>query len=290
MRFLPNIYLVDNGSLRPDATLVLRQLAEKLSLQTGYTVEPVSLLHSNKVPKESLNGMPARTVRSTLKRALESGQRDFIFLPLFLGPSRAIVDYLPELIEEGRSQFPDLNAVISDPLSGPDVEHPEIRLAEVLAAQVRSVCHSEEIVLPQVAVVDHGTPYKPVNTLRNRVAEQVAQLLEGEVASVQGASMERREGPEYDFNEPLLEKLKAADGAHSRVLVCAMFFLLPGRHAGDGGDVHEICDGLIESGRFKVIERTPLLAEHPTLINILADRLSAALTKARGSSSELTAD
>ena len=54
--------------------------------------------------------------------------------------------------------------------------------------------------------------------------------------------MERREGDEYAFNDPLLENLLikwAEDGANQ--VIVALFFLLSGRHAGKEGDLAEIC-------------------------------------------------
>ena len=101
MKEPPEIYLVDNGSLRPEASLALRSLAEALSLRSGCEVQPVSLLHSHKVPESQMGGRPATIVRRAIKAAIASGKRDFVIVPLFLGPSRAIVDYLPELIESG---------------------------------------------------------------------------------------------------------------------------------------------------------------------------------------------
>jgi hypothetical protein len=56
-----------------------------------------------------------------------------------------------------------------------------------------------------------------------------------------------------------------------------MFFLLPGRHAGAGGDVAEIAEGLIGQGAFEWIEASPLLGEHPGLLDILEARLRAVL-------------
>lgn len=95
------------------------------------------------------------------------------------------------------------------------------------------------------------------------------------MASVQACSMERRDGDAYAFNEPLLESLGEVPGLRRDRLILAMFFLLPGRHAGEGGDVAEICDGLLAGGAFDQIETTPLLGEHPGLFNILMDRLRA---------------
>ena len=56
-----------------------------------------------------------------------------------------------------------------------------------------------------------------------------------------------------------------------------MFFLLPGRHAGEGGDVAEIYAGLIENGTFDSIRTTPLIGESPKLLDILEDRLREVL-------------
>lgn len=276
MTNLPCIFLIDNGSLRPDATLGLRDLAQKLSMRKHLEVHAVSLLHSNKVAKEDLGGEPARTVKSTLRAYLEAGERDFIFLPLFLGPSRAITEYLPQLIEEARAQFPDFRVRIADPLCGGDVAVPDERLAEILAMRVCDTCELHRISLAAVALVDHGTPYRPVNILRNAVAEQVSRYLGETASAVIAASMERREGAEYAFNEPLLENLGDLP-IRGGQLICAMFFLLPGRHAGEGGDVNEICDNLVARGAFTQIERTELLGAHPKLIEILSDRLEAAL-------------
>jgi sirohydrochlorin ferrochelatase len=89
--------------------------------------------------------------------------------------------------------------------------------------------------------------------------------------------MERREGIEYDFNEPLLERVAQLDGWAAADVIVALFFLLPGRHAGAGGDVAEICDGLIAQHTLRSAVRTPLLGEHPQLVDILVDRLRAAL-------------
>lgn len=276
MPFLPKIYLIDNGSLRADATWALRDLAKSLSNRTGYDIQPVSLLHSNKVPAEELEGVPAKTFKTTLRRDLDAGHRSFICLPLFLGPSRAIVDYMPQLIEDARLSHPDMYVTIADPLCGGDVESPDPRLAKMLVRQVRRCIERNRFQTPKVAVTDHGTPCRPVNVLRNRVAEQVRALLGTSVASVLAASMERRDGEAYAFNEPLLENL-ARYGFEGGSLVVSMFFLLPGRHAGAHGDVNQICDELVNAGTFTQIERTGLLGSDPQLLEILADRLNRAI-------------
>jgi len=92
------------------------------------------------------------------------------------------------------------------------------------------------------------------------------------------AVMERREGPEYDFNGPLLEtvlrQLAADDPA--RPVVLSMLFLSPGRHAGPGGDIEQICASVRAEYPELDIAISPLVAEHPGLVDILAERLREA--------------
>ncbi|MEM6910883.1 MAG: CbiX/SirB N-terminal domain-containing protein [Verrucomicrobiota bacterium] len=267
----PAIFLIDNGSLRPEATFGLRDLAANLTARVGAPVEAVSLLHSYKIPVEKLAGVPATVVKSRLRELLQEGQTDFVLLPLFLGPSLAVIDFLPLVLREFKEEFPELQATIAEPLAGMDVENPDPRLARMLADHVRAQLENSPDA--QVSLIDHGTPIEPVNRLRNAVARQLAQEL-GQ--TVQPCSMERRDGPEYAFNEPLLEHLGEIEGFSARTLILAMFFLLPGRHAGAGGDVAEIAEGVIDQGIFHEVKMTPLLGEHPLLLEILEERLMAA--------------
>lgn len=268
----PVIFLVDNGSLRPEATFALRHLAKALRRQTGKRIEAVSLLHSHKIPKEQLQGKPATIVKRRMRELIKEGEREFVILPLFLGPSLAITDYLPSLVKELREGHADLVVKIAEPVAGDDVERPDPRLAQILAEHIQTPTIRGEADRT-IALVDHGTPIKPVNTLRNAVARQLA-VRTG--LPVQPCSMERRERPEYAFNDPLLENLAAVNNFRGSHLVLAMFFLLPGRHAGEGGDVDGIADGLIQRGDFRSIEISPLLSKHPLLFDILSDRLRQA--------------
>lgn len=270
----PVVFLIDNGSLRPEATLWLRCLAEALASRTGLPVEAVSLLHSHKVPADNLGGQPATVVKRRLRECIGAGQRDFICLPLFLGPSLAISEYLPEVIEALRGDCSDLRVRIAPALCGADPDAPDPRLAQMLAAQVRALKPDRGT---KVALVDHGTPIRAVNRVRNAVARQLAEELGRQVAAVGACSMERREGEAYAFNEPLLGSLGGLRDFRGGRLILAMFFLLPGRHAGAGGDVAEIAEGLVGEGAFDRIEATPLLGEHPGLLDILEARLRTVL-------------
>lgn len=273
----PVIFLIDNGSLRAEATLELRCLAAKLSERCNQRILPVSLLHSGKIAAIKLFGKKAQTVKTTLRKWIEAGERSFVFLPLFLGPSRAITEYLPELIKEAHQQTPDLKVVIAHPLAGEVIESPDIRLAKILAEHVHQTLKNSGLQSAKVAVIDHGTPEKRVNQVRNEVAAQVCELLGVDAEVVAACSMERREGAEYEFNEPLLENLGKLKGWRGSGLIVAMFFLLPGRHAGPDGDVAEICSHLMQQSEFCSIQQTALIGKHPLLIEILTDRLDEAL-------------
>ncbi len=270
----PIVFLVDNGSLRPQVTFFLRGLADALAKRTVLHIEAVSLLHSHKIAADKLNGVPATIVKRRLRECLASGQREFIFLPLFLGPSLAVTDYLPQVVDELSGEYPGLKVRIASVLAGDNFDAPDPRLAQMLADQIRALQPSPGT---KVALVDHGTPIIEVNRVRNAVGRQLASALDASV--VVPCSMERREGEAYAFNDPLLEKLGEVDDFAGGRLILAMFFLLPGRHAGDGGDVAEICDGLISDGAFEQIQNTPLLGEHPMLLEILEDRLRDALSR-----------
>ncbi|MGB0743177.1 MAG: sirohydrochlorin chelatase [Opitutales bacterium] len=270
----PAIFLVDNGSLRPQATLALRDLATRLSARTDKVIEAVSLLHSHKLEPEQLGGVPATIVKRRMRELIREGVSQFIVLPLFLGPSLAITDYLPSIVDELRQSHPDLSVFVANPVAGADVEHPEPRLSIILEEHLLSIGAEDPDVC--LALVDHGTPIRPVNHLRDSVARQLSERLG---KAVQPCSMERRQGLEYAFNDPLLENLIDLENCSGRKLLLAMFFLLPGRHAGEGGDVSEIADGLLQAGAFESIRTSPLLGEHPLLLDILADRLEQVIER-----------
>ena len=265
----PLTFLMDNGSLEPAATLGLRRLAAQLGERLGTRVDPVSLLHSSAVPAEKLGGTPAEILEPALERRLAARQHEFLIVPLFFGPSGALTDYLPKRLAHLRAKHPALSVHVAAPLFAPGDD----RLARILADQVRALGASSR----RVALVDHGSPAKAVTEVRNELACQLAGQL-GADYTVAPASMERREGAEYDFCEPLLEKLLRSPGWNAGEVVVAMQFLLPGRHAGPDGDVAEICrtTETASAGTLRTT-MTGLVGEHPLLVDILADRWRAAV-------------
>lgn len=270
------VLLVDNGSLEPAAILRHRALADALGARLGRPVAPVSVLHSDRVAADQIGGRAAEVLESALRRRLAAGDKDFVVLPLFVGPSRALTEFIPLTADTLRREFPTLRLRVAAPLHAPDDD----RLARILEAQTLAALAAARVAAREVrvAVVDHGSPARAVGVARDQITAQLAARLTRRVAAVAACSMERRPGPEYDFNEPLLANLLTSPSWNVGDVAVAQLFLLPGRHAGPGGDIAGICLTAEQAsgGRLRTI-RTGLLAEHPLLLDILADRFAAAV-------------
>jgi sirohydrochlorin ferrochelatase len=268
----PLTLLVDNGSLEPAATVALRGLAAQLSARLGHAVEPVSLLHSSGIDPKKLGGRPAEILVPALEQRLAAGQNEFVLLPLFFGPSRALTDYVPENLTRLRKKFPELKVSVAPPLHAAG----DGRLAQILADNVLSRASS----LPQnppirVALVDHGSPVAEVTAVRDELARQLAGLLGSRVLAVVPCSMERRPGADYDFNDPLLAALLETPPWSTGRVIVALQFLLPGRHAGPEGDVAQLCRQAEMKHPELRTQLTDLVGAHPLLLEILADRWGA---------------
>ncbi len=264
----PLTLLVDNGSLQPAATLVLRDLAAKLGARIKQPVEAVSLLHSSGIDPKLIEGCPAEILFPALERRLADDQNEFILVPLFFGPSHALTVYVPENIDRLRKKFPSLKVTMAPPLHAAD----DTRLAQILADHVKIELEKASGVPARVALVDHGSPAKSVTDVRDELARQLAAFLGPRAITVAACSMERRPDPAYDFCDPLLatllEKSPWSDGG----VIVAMQFLLSGRHAGPAGDVAKICLAAENAHPGLRTTMTKLVAEHPLLIDILTDR------------------
>lgn len=266
MRPMTQILLIDNGSKRANATLQLRAIAKQVSALIGQEVVPVSLQHADAIAAEQLDSQPANTLPEYLCQQAGQGELRFELLPLFFGPSRALGSFVPQTVEQIQPDFADLQVVLAQPLC--PLPEGEPQLAQLLWQQIESRLQ----ILPeaQIVLVDHGSPIPRVTAVREYLAQQ---LREQSARAIAEAVMERREGPEYDFNGPLLEhwlRQQAEQGA--RQVIVSMLFLLPGRHAGAGGDVVQICQAVQQDFPQLQIEITPLVGEHPGLAAILKQR------------------
>jgi len=267
----PLLLLVDNGSKRAEAILALRATADRLTSRLGRLVVPASVLHSSKVPPEQLDGIPAETLIPALRRRLNAGHRSFRILPFFFGPSRAFTEYLPEKIAALRCENPDwadFQLEITPPLyDSPDDE----RLARALAERIDLTMARHQWKRPAAILVDHGSPEPKVTSVRDAVGEQLRNLLGDRCVPFAVASMERRESPEYDFNEPMLERVLRQKAIRGEVII-ALMFLNPGRHAGPDGDIAQICQEATSVNPKLVCQMTEPLGNHPLIEEILAER------------------
>ena len=257
------VLLMDHGSLEPASTVQLREIAAGLESRLDVRVRPVSLAHSAKVPSEKLGGRAAELFEAALEQELGDGIREIFVVPLFIGPSHAVVRHVPAVVAEKQQRFPAVCIGIAAPLylAG------DLRLAEILADHVRELVGDRS---PRVAIVDHGSPSPAVTDVRNCLAAQVQALLGDAVKEVVACSMERRDGAEFAFNEPLLDTLLRQPGWTTGEVVIGMVFIGPGKHAGSQGDVFEICRQA--RGTSDGLKMTKLLGQHPLLLEILADR------------------
>lgn len=278
----PCTLLVDNGSHRAESTLSLRRIAAALSERMGFQVHPVSLLHSTRVDPAELEGKPAQIFEPFLKAQREQGVNSFVVVPFFFGHSAAIYEYLPQRVLDLTEGWPELEVRVAPSMV--KLAEPKDRgVAEVLAALVRDKIKEQGLDRPAVTLVDHGTPRIAVNQVRNLLASQLEEILGAEASSVSPSSMERREGAEYDFNEPLLENLLGTEGFADGV-VLSMLFSSPGRHAGPGGDIAQICAEAENRHSGLHTHMSDLFATHPNVVDLLASRCQEGLQLAPVSS------
>ncbi|PAZ04558.1 MAG: hypothetical protein CAK86_05345 [Opitutia bacterium AMD-G1] len=113
------IILVDNGSYEPGATLALRGLAQEVSKLIGQPVLPVSTMHSTKIDPALLGGQPAVIFEGAVQQAKLDGIGEIVVLPLFIGPSRAITEYLPKVFADALPG--KMKLTIRQPLFGPEL-------------------------------------------------------------------------------------------------------------------------------------------------------------------------
>lgn len=269
------VLLIDNGSLVPASTQALREVAAELAMRTGCKIAPVSLQHSDRVSAEQLDGEAAEVLSTWLRREVVGGETDFVVLPFFLGPSRAILEYLPAVAAGVREEWPGLRLRVAAPLYQPGDD----RLAQILSVLVRdeltpSFLRGERA---RVALVDHGSPLVAVTAVRDALAVQLSGTLGATVAAVAPCSMERRPGADYAFNEPLLADLLARERWSAGPVIVAQLFLGPGRHAGPDGDIARICADALKAAPNLRIVRTAPLGSHPMLLDVLTDRLQQVL-------------
>ena len=278
---MPVILLTDNGSARANATLQLRQLSTALSKLTGHIIHPVSLQHASKIAVEDLHGIPAQVFPSFMAQQLSRGEKEFIMLPLFFGNSKALTSFVPDEVAVLQQQFGDFSLHIAEVIY--PLPQGEPLLTEIIYQHINSTAAQHNLPLKNLVLVDHGSPVPRVTEVRKHLAQSVQQKLPN-TCVLEQAVMERREGREYDFNGDLLEhwlSQKAVAGETSAIVI--LMFFLAGRHAGEGGDIVEICETVKQQHSGFNIAISPLITEHPLFLSILQSRLNASVTNSTSS-------
>lgn len=268
---MATLLLVDNGSVKPAATLQLRHIAQQLSQQSKRHIYPVSLQHAGVISADALGGVKAAVFTDFVQQKLISGERHFIVLPLFFGKSRALTAFIPQQQALLAQTFGEFKITIADVLYPlPDGDE---RLATIVYEHIQHTAHHAGLPLKNVALVDHGSPLPQVTQVRNGVTDKVQQKL-GDSIQLEQVAMERRKGRQYDFNGTLLIDWltnKAEQGESSAII--GLLFALPGKHAGAEGDIVTICESVMQRYPNFKIAISPLVGEHPLLIDMLHERL-----------------
>lgn len=271
---MPIILLVDNGSIRANATRQLRLLADKLSHLSGKKIHPVSLQHADKINKHQLDGEQATILMTFISDYLAQGERQFIVLPLFFGQSKAvsagIIDYLASM----QKKYTDIVFQVAEVVY--PLPQGEPLLAEIIYDHIEVTRQYFDVSVKNIVLVDHGSPLPRVTAVRQHLAETVQQKLPKEEC-IEQAVMERRVGKAYLFNGELLQDwlIKKAKNGEKTAIVSLLFFLA-GRHAGKGGDIDTMCNKVMNTYPDFKIAITPLVSEHKHLLSLLLRRLKVA--------------
>jgi sirohydrochlorin ferrochelatase len=245
-----------------------------LEARIGASVAPVSLRHADKIEPAKLAGVPADTLAPFLCRQMSSGVREFVLLPLFFGRGSALTEFIPETIASVRRTLGELQVDLASELYPMPAGEP--RLIDILSDHIRQLSASQaHAVIRRIVLVDHGSPIPQVTAVRNHIAAQLRDRFAG-TCEIREAVMERREGSDYDFNGTLLEDelMRMAMTKSVQTVGLAMLFLAPGRHAGPGGDIANICAKVCAGHPGFEVRAAPLIGDHPSLIDLLAARLA----------------
>ena len=239
-------------------------------------MHPVSLQHADKVPAEALGGCPADTLEPWLRRAIGAGRRDFLLVPLWFGPSRALTHVIPEIADRLSRELGPFRLQLSPVLC--PLPPGEPRLVAILLDHLLATARAQGIAPDRLILVDHGSPSPGVIAVRSWLAARLRERLAPD-AVLDEAVMERRPEPAYDFNgdllETLLHRLAATDP--TRPVILCQLFLSPGRHAGPAGDITHIRLRVESASPGFRVYPTPLVGAHPGLIEILAERVTSTL-------------
>ena len=264
------IALLDNGSLEPASHRNLRAVAAAVASRTGLVVEAVSWRHSDRIPAEELDGAPAATLLPWMRARLHEGEGEFVFVPFFISGEGAIASAVRADLEALRRAGAGFAFTFTAGLAPADET-----CGEIVAAGVHETLAVRGLGRAAVIVVDHGGPVPASAALRDRVAALARARLGETVAAVAAVSLESPDGPDFAFNQPLLEAQLGAPGFDRGDVVIAPLFLSPGRHAGADGDLAQIARAAEARLPGLRCHFTGLIGRHSLAAEVLARNLRA---------------
>jgi hypothetical protein len=266
------IALVDNGSLEAAAHAGLRAAAAAIGDRAEALVNAVSWRHSDRIPSYALEGGPGLTLVPWVRDQVAAGEREFLFIPFFISPQGAIGSLLRRDLLALQKKLGGFEFSFTDGVAA------DAPIAEIVADRVREATAAAGLAFPQVIIVDHGGPTRASAEVRNQVAEAARARLRGEVGRLTAASMESPDGPDFDFNKPLLADALLSTGVDCDDVILAPLFLSPGRHAGPGGDLFRIAREAQAQRPNLRCHFAGLVGSHPLAIEHLASSLARALS------------
>ncbi|EQC31264.1 hypothetical protein SDRG_10869 [Saprolegnia diclina VS20] len=270
-------FVVNKGSTQPESVLALRDMCRNLSVRFNGCVRfvPSSCILSDTIPLADLDDVPAVLLQDAVAGVVadhSTTAAKFVVLPVFIGNSDALTDFIPSVLSAFTCQHRFTIARCLVDISKPS----ENGIAKILASKVRGAIadhHGEfEKKDIRVIVVDRGTTNHEVHLSRNLIGSQLTKLLGGAVEKVHTASMERVDDPAYDFNEPLLAHAFETYKISSGLVVLALLFLTSGRHAVPGGDIEHVLATTKAAHPNLEVAVTAPIGSHPILTNMLMDR------------------
>jgi hypothetical protein len=263
------VVLVDNGSLEAAAHAGLRAAALAMGRMLDMQVEAVSWKHSDRIAPAALETGAAHTLAPWIRAEVSAGERNFLFVPFFISPQGAIGSAFRGDLARLQAETGGFDFAFTDGLADGET------LAAIVAERIRSKAASLGLGRPAVVVVDHGGPSRASAGVRDRVASSVRAELGESVGTLQAASMESPQGPGFEFNRPLLADALTQVGSGD--VIIAPLFLLPGRHAGGGGDLGRIALEARTRSPGLRCHFTELVGTHPLAIESLAGAVTRAL-------------
>ena len=149
----------------------------------------------------------------------------------FFGPSLAITDWLPKKLTEWKNQGTHRNFEILPCLH----QAGDQRISKAILDYTFKMINKSKMDRPFVALVDHGTPLRSVNQIREEIGSQMKERLKGLLKVLPLAAWKEGRVASMTLMILSLESLiKELEEKKIKKLVLAQLFLSPGRHAGKG--------------------------------------------------------